>query len=257
MDKDHEEYSDDGAELSGTDDDDSVSVNSQIDDDDAIEPKEKVFTMKTPSFSPPFEGDDGDEDLGIVDDDDDDEGDSSGDEEELEGTEDIKKQNPNTGNPNTGNPNNLIIQNEDDEIDQDDDDDDEEDLDEHYLQKFNEEVNKNYILDFHPECKIHNYDEISALTTVIRDNHNNIIDDLHRTIPYLTKYEKARVLGQRAKQINTGAKAFVKVPDHVIDGYLVAELELVQKRVPFIIRRPIFGGGCEYWNLKDLEIVGF
>jgi DNA-directed RNA polymerase I, II, and III subunit RPABC2 len=92
---------------------------------------------------------------------------------------------------------------------------------------------------------------------VIRDNHNNIIDDLHRTIPYLTKYEKARVLGQRAKQINTGAKAFVKVPDHVVDGYLIAELELMQKRVPFIIRRPIFGGGCEYWNLKDLEIIGF
>jgi len=253
MDKDPEEYSDDGAD----DDDDTASINSQIDDDDAaddVEPKEKIFTMKTPSFSPPFEGDGGDEDLVIVNDDesddeeDDDAGDSSDDigiEETGEGKEkeDVKQ---------------TIAQNEDGEIDQDDDDEEEEeDLDEHYLQKFNEEVNKNYILDFHPECKIHNYDEISALTTIIRDNHNNIIDDLHRTIPYLTKYEKARVLGQRANQINTGAKAFVKVPDHVVDGYLVAELELVQKRIPFIIRRPIFGGGCEYWNLKDLEIVGF
>uniref|UniRef100_A0A6C0HWQ3 DNA-directed RNA polymerase n=1 Tax=viral metagenome TaxID=1070528 RepID=A0A6C0HWQ3_9ZZZZ len=131
------------------------------------------------------------------------------------------------------------------------------DEEESYLQKFNAEVNKNYILDFHPECMINNYDEIAAMTNVVRDNNNNVIDDLHRTIPYLTKYEKARVLGQRAKQINSGAKVFVKVPDNVIDGYLIAELELAQKRVPFIIRRPISGGGCEYWNLKDLEIIGF
>ena len=104
---------------------------------------------------------------------------------------------------------------------------------------------------------INNYDEISAMARVIRDKNNNVIDDLHRTIPYLTKYEKARILGQRAKQINSGAKAFVKVPENIIDGYLVAELELMQKRIPFIIRRPIAGGGCEYWNLKDLEIFGF
>jgi DNA-directed RNA polymerase I, II, and III subunit RPABC2 len=92
---------------------------------------------------------------------------------------------------------------------------------------------------------------------VIRDKNNNIIDDLHRTLPYLTKYERARILGQRAKQINSGAKVFVKVPENIIDGYLIAQMELEQKRIPFIIKRPIPGGGCEYWNLKDLEIVGF
>jgi len=126
-----------------------------------------------------------------------------------------------------------------------------------YLQKFNADINKNYILDFHPECAVNNYDEISVLTQVIRDAANNIIDDLHKTIPFLTKYERTRVIGQRAKQTNSGAKAFVKVPENVIDGYLIAELELMQKRIPFIIRRPTPGGGCEYWNLKDLEVVSF
>jgi DNA-directed RNA polymerase subunit K/omega len=126
-----------------------------------------------------------------------------------------------------------------------------------YLQKFNADINKNYILDFHPECAVNNYDEISVLTQVIRDAANNIIDDLHKTIPFLTKYERTRVIGQRAKQINSGAKAFVKVPENVIDGYLIAELELMQKRIPFIIRRPTPGGGCEYWNLKDLEAISF
>ena len=150
-------------------------------------------------------------------------------------------------------PKNLVYN-----IGDDDDEDDDEDNDgEQYLQKFDKEVNKNYIMDFHPECVLHNYEEISAMTNVVRDKNNVIIDPLHKTIPFLTKYERARILGQRAKQINSGATPFVKVPENVIDGYLIAELELAEKRIPFIIRRPLPNGGSEYWNIKDLEIVGF
>jgi len=136
-------------------------------------------------------------------------------------------------------------------------DDEDEDYDDSYLQKFDSEVTKNYINEFHPECLIQNYDEITKLTTVVRDSNNIIIDPLHKTIPFLTKYEKARVLGQRAKQIETGAKPFISVPENVIDGYVIAELELQQKRIPFIIRRPIPGGGFEYWNIRDLEVISF
>jgi DNA-directed RNA polymerase subunit K/omega len=136
-------------------------------------------------------------------------------------------------------------------------DDEDEDYDDSYLQKFDSEVTKNYINDFHPECLIQNYDEITKLTTVVRDSNNIIVDPLHRTIPFLTKYEKARILGQRAKQIETGAKPFISVPENVIDGYVIAELELQQKRIPFIIRRPIPGGAFEYWNIRDLEMISF
>jgi len=147
------------------------------------------------------------------------------------------------------NTSNLIID--------DDDEDDEDEYDDSYLQKFDSEITKNYIDEFHPECLIHNYDEITKLATVVRDSTNIIIDPLHKTIPYLTKYERARILGQRAKQIETGARPLVKLPENVIDSYVIAELELQQKRIPFIIRRPIPNGGCEYWNLKDLEMVLF
>jgi DNA-directed RNA polymerase I, II, and III subunit RPABC2 len=139
----------------------------------------------------------------------------------------------------------------------DSDEDEDEDINSNYLQKFNDAINKNYIVDNHPECTVNNYDEIAQLTKIVRDKSNSIIDDLHKSIPFLTKYERTRVIGQRAKQINSGATAFIKVPEHIIDGYLIAELELAQKRIPFIIRRPIPGGGSEYWNLKDLEIVSF
>jgi DNA-directed RNA polymerase subunit K/omega len=138
-----------------------------------------------------------------------------------------------------------------------DDDYDDDEYEENYLQKFNYEINKNYIAEFHPECLNHNSDEVSKLANVIRDENNIIIDPLHKSIPYLTKYEKARVLGQRAKQIETGAKPFVKVPENVIDSYIIAELELKEKKIPFIIKRPIPGGAFEYWHLKDLENINF
>jgi len=139
----------------------------------------------------------------------------------------------------------------------DDEDDDDDDDDENYLQKFDSEITKNYIQEYHPECFVHNYEEIAQLTKVVRNSDNIIIDPLHKTIPFLTKYERARVLGQRAKQIESGAKPFVRVPENVVDGYIIAELELQQKRIPFIIRRPLPNGGSEYWNLRDLEIISF
>jgi DNA-directed RNA polymerase I, II, and III subunit RPABC2 len=137
------------------------------------------------------------------------------------------------------------------------DDDDEDEEGELYLKKFDKDINDNYLLNFHPECALHNYDEVLTMTKVIRDKSGIIIDDLHKTIPYLTKYERARILGQRAKQINSGATVFIKVPENVIDGYLIAELELKEKRIPFIIRRPLPNGGSEYWSVRDLENIIF
>jgi DNA-directed RNA polymerase I, II, and III subunit RPABC2 len=140
-------------------------------------------------------------------------------------------------------------------VNSDDEDDNGDEDDEGYLQKFDKEINNNYILNIHPECKTHNYDEIACLSKVVYNADGIIVDPLHRTIPILTKYERTRILGQRAKQINSGSKPFVKVPENIIDGYLIAEIELSQKRIPFIIRRPFPGGGCEYWNIKDLELI--
>lgn len=140
---------------------------------------------------------------------------------------------------------------------QDDDDDSnyEEDINENYLQKMEIEMNKSYINQYHPECINHNYNEINTLSKIIRDGNNNIVDPFHKTLPFLTKYEKTRVIGMRANQINNGAPVFIKVPENIIDGYIIAEMELKEKKIPFIIRRPLNNGGFEYWNLRDLEIL--
>jgi DNA-directed RNA polymerase subunit K/omega len=146
--------------------------------------------------------------------------------------------------------------NEDDDNDDDDDDDDESDKhNETYLQKFNNDIRDNFILNYHPEAKNHNYEEVRALSRVVRDEKTNIItDSLHKTLPFLTKYEKTRVLGQRARQINAGSLPLVKIFG-ITDGYIIANMELEQKKLPFIIKRPIPSGGCEYWNISDLELI--
>jgi len=152
-----------------------------------------------------------------------------------------------------------ILGNAEDDIDVDDDNDEddyeEDENDEDYLKKFDENIKKTIIEDYHPELKQHNYEEIEALCTVVRDDNGNIIDLFHKTIPILTKYEKSRILGERAKQINSGGKPFIEVEPNIIDGYLIALKELEEKKIPFIIKRPLPNGGCEYWRLKDLETL--
>jgi DNA-directed RNA polymerase I, II, and III subunit RPABC2 len=136
-----------------------------------------------------------------------------------------------------------------------DNDEEEEDEDENYLQKFEENLQKNIISEFHPELQSHNSDEIDILTRIVKDKNGIIIDPLHKTLPFITRYERARILGERAKQINAGAKPLVDVDESVIDGYLIALKEFEEKKIPFIVKRPLPNGGCEYWKFKDLEII--
>tara|TARA_A100001015_G_C14692321_1_gene594933 strand:+ start:34 stop:642 length:609 start_codon:yes stop_codon:yes gene_type:complete len=111
------------------------------------------------------------------------------------------------------------------------------------------------ILIHHSETKFHNYDEIYAAAIVTRNSENIIVDKLHTTFPILSKYEKTKVLGQRTKQLNLGNKPFVSIENKIIDNSIIAEEELKQKKIPFIIQRPLPNGGFEYWHLRDLEIL--
>jgi len=124
-----------------------------------------------------------------------------------------------------------------------------------YLQKFDKELRENYIATEHPESIVNNYDEVYNLAKVQRNKDNIVIDKLHKTIPLLTKYEKTKILGLRAKQLNNGAVPYVKINSNIIDGYLIALKELEEKKIPFIVRRPLPSGTSEYWHLQDLEII--
>ena len=232
---------------SGSDDDDSDNESKL--DEEVVD--EEVDDVEVDDVD--VEDDDDDDNLEVEDDDEDDDELEGGGDDELEEGEIDEEAEAKTKRVKKI-PAKTVYKKPDmyDEDDEDDDDDGE-----MYLQKFDQSVNNNYIVDFHPESVVQNYDEILAMIKVIRDKDGIIIDELHKTIPYLTKYERARILGQRAKQLNAGSPPFVKVPENVIDGYIIAELELKEKRIPFIIRRPLPNGGSEYWSIKDLEDISF
>ena len=155
----------------------------------------------------------------------------------------------------TKEPSSIAFEIQDEDEDEDEDEEEEYEEDETYFQRFHENMKKSIVEDFHPEMKYHNYDEIDTLTTVIRDSTGRIIDPNHQTMPFITKYEKARILGERAKQINSGAKPMIEIEDDIIDGYLIAQKEFEQKKIPFIIKRPVSGNHIEYWKLSDLEVL--
>ena len=139
--------------------------------------------------------------------------------------------------------------------DDDDDNDDDDDYDENHLQKFDNEAKKKYIASFHPESLSYNNEETESMSRVTRNDAGTIIDPFHKSLPFLTKYEKTRILGIRTKQLNEGAKPYVDVNPTIIDGYIIAQLELEHKKLPFIIRRPMPNGSSELWRLQDLEII--
>jgi DNA-directed RNA polymerase I, II, and III subunit RPABC2 len=139
--------------------------------------------------------------------------------------------------------------------DNEEEEDDDEDDDENYLQKFDEKIRQNIIGDWHPEMIQHNDEEVETLSKIVRDSDGVIIDPFHKTLPFVTKYERARILGERAKQINSGAKPFIKVEKTIIDGYLIALKEFEEKKIPFIVRRPLPNGCSEYWKFADLQIL--
>ncbi len=136
-----------------------------------------------------------------------------------------------------------------------DEEDDDSDLEEDYLQKIDSSMQTDIVSSHHPELLQHKTEEIDTLSKVVRNEENMIVDPFHKTVPFLTKYEKARILGERAKQLNAGGKPFVNVDPSILDGYLIAEKELNEKKLPFIIKRPITNGACEYWKVEDLEIL--
>mmetsp|Transcript_51537 Transcript_51537/g.63041 ORF Transcript_51537/g.63041 Transcript_51537/m.63041 type:complete len:117 (+) Transcript_51537:54-404(+) len=72
-----------------------------------------------------------------------------------------------------------------------------------------------------------------------------------KTTPYLTKYERARILGARALQISMNAPVMVTL-DGETDPLLIAEKELIRGVIPFVIRRFLPDNTYEDWKVSEL-----
>jgi len=170
------------------------------------------------------------------------------DEEDLDATLETKK--TNTGSPV---PADIDLSSYKDKSDKDDEESDDEDT----LKKLERDIDNAILVENHPEIIQNNYNEILALCNIVRNDKGLIVDELHRTYPFITKYEYARIIGIRSKQLNNGADPFIKLARGVIDGFTIAKLEMDAKKVPFIIARPLPNGSREYWKVQDLEMIHF
>lgn len=108
----------------------------------------------------------------------------------------------------------------------------------------------------HPECNLDYIEQvIPKIPLQFIPPGGDKADSNHRTYPFLTNFEKTKIIGLRANQISKGSMPFVAVPKHITDVRDIARLELEQKRLPFIIKRPLPNGQFEYWRLTDLLII--
>ncbi|KAL1311123.1 hypothetical protein AAFC00_001326 [Neodothiora populina] len=71
------------------------------------------------------------------------------------------------------------------------------------------------------------------------------------TTPYMTKYERARVLGTRALQISMNAPVLVDVEGET-DPLQIAIKELREKKIPLVVRRYLPDGWYEDWTCEEL-----
>lgn len=123
-------------------------------------------------------------------------------------------------------------------------------------------ANQNQALEFlsrhHPEIRLDYQEEVLANLPLQSYPPDSGIDTRHKSVPYLTPFEKTKVIGFRANQLAKGAQLLITLEPnqkHVTDVLELARMELEQRRLPFIIKRPMPDGSFEYWRLKDLLML--
>lgn len=97
-------------------------------------------------------------------------------------------------------------------------------------------------------------------TSIVSDNYIDNIDFLKNyedmkknniTKNKLTKYEITTIIGVRATQISNGVIPLINVPPNMTNVVEIAELELKQKKTPFIVERDL-NTKKEYWKIEDM-----
>jgi DNA-directed RNA polymerase subunit K/omega len=107
----------------------------------------------------------------------------------------------------------------------------------------------------HPECIIEYMEDVYP-RLMLKEVPTTDADENHTTYPFLTLFEKTKILGFRTNQLSQGARPFLEsIPEEITDVKDIARLELYQKRLPYILKRPLPDGTYEYWRLADLMIL--
>lgn len=112
-----------------------------------------------------------------------------------------------------------------------------------------------FLTTHHPECRIDYLEDVLLSLPLEQYPPDASKDTKHKSVPFLTIFEKTKIIGFRANQLAHGARPLIEPAAHVTDVLEIARIELEQKRLPFILKRPMPDGTYEYWRLADLMIL--
>jgi len=73
-----------------------------------------------------------------------------------------------------------------------------------------------------------------------------------KTSPYLSRYERAKVISIRAQQLSIGKQPQIEVDSTNINHLEIALQELKEKKIPNNIIRKLPDNTIEIWAAKDL-----
>ncbi|RVW76621.1 DNA-directed RNA polymerases II and V subunit 6B [Vitis vinifera] len=97
-----------------------------------------------------------------------------------------------------------------------------------------------------------NEDVPDALEEQEKEVHETV-ERPRKTSKYMTKYERARILGTRALQISMNAPVMVELEGET-DPLEIAMKELRERKIPFTIRRYLPDGSYEDWGVDELIV---
>ena len=102
-----------------------------------------------------------------------------------------------------------------------------------------------------------NYSEESEYKEIISksNSYSKYYSSTKQTKPFLTKFEKTKLIGIRAQMIAEGSKPLVIVPEHITKCIDIAELEFKEKKIPLFIKRNINQVDYEYWRQEDMITI--
>lgn len=94
---------------------------------------------------------------------------------------------------------------------------------------------------------------------VSRDDVLKNMDTPRVSEPYFTKYEYTTLLSCRAQQLAEGANPLVPLTDFNTNDpkfiWKVAEREILERKLPYIVRRSLPNGNVEFWSVSELELA--
>lgn len=84
------------------------------------------------------------------------------------------------------------------------------------------------------------------------------------SMPIVTKYELAKILGLRMEQLYRNAPSLIEIDKLDLDNMVnhekfkkIASEEIKQRVIPFMVSRNLPNGKKEYYKLSDMIVPGF